>query len=422
MKVKMLPLGAATTIGAALAIGSAATLVPKILLSLPCDSQCAGASTLNAPIFSGFVVFVASSMGLVIEAVKVKQGADVTAAMPISQALRRYSLLLIPGVFNVLGTLLQLASLLFIPAAVLAGLRGAFILFTAVLSSALDLSDQPRTKTEWACIAGAALGAALVGAASALQTAYAPWADGSSSGTEGGSSSLPSGITAVLIGLGLSLAGYAVASGQVAYESIALDAGRLKRMGLGPVFTRWEVLGVEGLFGVCIVGVILGVLQAVQSTASATATLIDDPAHTFCCLQHSPGMIALSVAYGASSLIFNALLLVLGSSVGPNFRVFVFTARGVLTWAVEIALYYSATAAAYGQGLSLYSLLQAAGYILLICGGVYRATLQAAAAEARVQSASTPGKDISGSKEAYDEAYDVDSHSKRLLEDDEEKQ
>lgn len=342
------------TIAVALCVGSAATLVPKVLLSLPCALVCGGAAQLNAPVFSGIVVFAASALGLGIEAasrlVSTEDAKQRSSAVSVP-AWRRYSALLVPGVFNVAGTLMQLGALLFIPAAVLAGLRGAFILFTALLSRVLSLKDAPTTRTEWVCVLSAAVGAVAVGAAAALQASLAPWAEGSASGAEGGTSTLPSGATAVVVGLGLSVLGYLVAAVQVSYEAVALDGDRLEAEGRGPAFTRWEVLGVEGVFGVAVVGAALGGIQA-STEAGAPPPLLDLPSHTLCCLRHSPDMVALSVAYGASSLTFNALLLLLSTSVGPNFRVFVFTARGLLTWTVEVCLFYSAASSLqpYGRG------------------------------------------------------------------------
>jgi drug/metabolite transporter (DMT)-like permease len=84
----------------------------------------------------------------------------------------RYAVIAVPALFAVAGNLLQLIALIYIAAAVLAGLRGVFILMTAVLSTLLAFKDRPRSWQEWLWIAVAGAGALIVGCASALQAQF----------------------------------------------------------------------------------------------------------------------------------------------------------------------------------------------------------------------------------------------------------
>jgi hypothetical protein len=304
----------------------------------------------------------------------------------LSKAAKVAAALALPAAANVAGALLQLFALAFIPAAVLAGLRGAFILFTALLSYRLGLKDAPKSQREWLWIWVSAGGALLVGAASALQAGvpgYTAWAG--AEGATGSDDSIAGGsVGTMLIGIALCVGGYAAASAQVAIEQRFLDSF---------AFSRWQVLGGEGLWGAVTVVAALGAIQGVADAdpgalpppGSAAAGVLDVPSRTACCLAHSPTLIALSLAYAAASLTFNALLLRL-TSVGANFRVFVFTARGLLTWVVETAVFYglaagssAAAAAQYGTPLSAFSGLEAAGFALLIYGGYARVRMQLAA-------------------------------------------
>ena len=310
---------------------------------------------MNAPIFAGLVVFIASSCGLLLEYITTPPGSKCFARRA------KYNRIITPGILNTLGTLLQLGALVFIPAAILAGLRGVFIYGTAVASSFYRLRDAPVGYQEWTAVTLAAAGAVAVGSASALGAAdYPPVASGYNS-------TIPFTSYSVILGISLSIAGYIIATCQVIFEQLSLDK---------EAFSRWEMLGIEGIVGTVITSAILLAL----SFYPTESPLIDSNSHTVCCLSQSatPGLLA--TAYGASSLIFNALLLLVASNHGPNARVFVFVVRGVLTWIVEIALFYAGSPGGVGRGSKLtpFSALEAAGWLFLIVGGVKRSMLQQA--------------------------------------------
>lgn len=298
---------------------------------------------------------MASSLGLLI------QGCYIEHRILCSRSAR-YGTIIPAGIFASVGTLLQLAALLYIPAAVLAGLRGAFIAWTAIVSAQLGFKDAPGSSREWAAVGAAAIGAIAVGGAAAGAAAVYPQV---SAGGEGGAQAAGAG--SVLLGLSLSLAGYAVATAQVAFEQRYIDA-------LG--FSRWEILGVEGVIGSVVCAVFLALLGASSTTSESNGgRLFDDPLHTMCCLVHGGAPpAALSTAYGLASLTFNALLLAVAGSHGPNLRVFVFTARGAITWVVEAVAAALGAPGGVGRGSSLtvFAGLEATGWALLIAGGVAR--------------------------------------------------
>ena len=276
----------------------------------------------------------------------------------------RYARILPAGVLNAVGTLLQLAALLFIPAAVLAGLRGAFIAGTAMASAHLRLRDAPVGFREWGAVGAAACGAFAVGAAAAGAAALYP--EEPAADSDGGGAAADA--RGMLLGIALSLAGYLVASAQVVFEQLSLDVEG---------FSRWEVLGVEGVVGCGLTG---AVLIALAHAPRDFSTLLDDPAHTACCLTRSAVPTLLAGAYGVTSLAFNALLLVVASAHGPNARVFVFVVRGVLTWVVEICLAYAGAPGNVGRGSKVtpFAALEAVGWISLVIGGIARTSLQRA--------------------------------------------
>jgi hypothetical protein len=149
-------------------------------------------------------------------------------------------------------------------------------------------------------------------------------------------------------------------------------------------YSRWEVLGGEGALSALLTLGALGALQAAfaaQAPAGARSGQglwgsLDVPAHTLACAASAAAVPAWAAAYGAVGLTFNALLLTLAQAMGPNMRVLVFTARGVLTWGVEVALYYAGGALGVrGTPLTPYSALELAGFGALVWGGALRAQL-----------------------------------------------
>ena len=106
---------------------------------------------------------------------------------------------------------------------------------------------------------------------------------------------------------------------------------------------------------------------------------LDVSSHTLSCASSNALVGLFAASYGAVGLLFNLALLRVAQIIGPNMRVFVFTARGVLTWAAEVALYYSkGFLGVTGTGLGLFSLLELLGFGLLIWCGAERARLVAA--------------------------------------------
>ena len=198
-------------VGGVLVIGSVATLVPKFLFAVVCSGEDAA---LHAPIFAGMCVFAASSLCTLVPLrdYYIARSSGSAPAFSLGLLFARLRPLFAPALLSAIGTILQLLSLLFLPAAVLAGLRGFFILWTAQLSARLGLKDSPGSLAEWRCIYGCCAGACLVG----LGAVFTSSGGGEEGGSGGAVAALGGSEGATAVGLLLSLLGYAFASGQVA--------------------------------------------------------------------------------------------------------------------------------------------------------------------------------------------------------------
>ena len=210
-----------------LVVGSFGTLAPKFLLSSPC-ANCDSDASLHAPIAAATCVFLGQTLCLMV---------------PFSQSKRLHlsdaRLLLLPSFLAFTSTAFQISSLIFLPASLLAGLRGFLILWTAQLSSYLGLKDSPSSLWEWRCVYVCFVGTLLVGLCPVLdllvlsQSVVAGDEEGSGAVSVVGGQGL-----AFTLGITFAALGYALASAQVCVEQIALGK-----------FSRWEVLGVEGVIG-----------------------------------------------------------------------------------------------------------------------------------------------------------------------------
>jgi len=339
----------------ALLIGSLGTLTPKFLLSSSCNS--CGDSFPHAPLAAASCVFIGQMFCLIVPFSQKKRFLGVT----------RFSFLLLPSILALLGTGAQIASLLFLPASVLSGFRGLLILWTAQLSSYFGFSDSPASPLEWRYIYTCVFGTLLIGLSAFLEAHF--YGELGGEGGSGVGAAISS--VSVLFGITFAVVGYGLASAQVALEQMMLSS-----------FTRWEILGVEGAIGTFLFFILMVPLQlsfnySGGSSGAGVWGVLDVPSHTICCLEHSnfavPGW---AIMYGLVAVAFNSLLLLLSQTIGPNYRVFIFTSRGAITLLLEYALWYSGGfGGVKGSPLTPYSSLELFGFGLLIYGGVKRAEL-----------------------------------------------
>lgn len=408
----------------ALVSGSAGTLLPSLMVNWPCANGGPSSSPFDAPFFAVGLIFAGNILALASEALcgrcwgrcssccsrrqalekeeSLLQAppeeplAEPPAQLPCCFVASRTTLILLPGALNFGSCFCQISSLFFISGYSLAGMRGVLILGVAVASWALSLKDSPAGRwKEWACIAACCLGAFAVGVAGILSSA-----SGVGDGASGAAADLANASAgSVAFGLGLCALGYVLASLQYAIEQKMMEGAYAATL-----YSKWRLLGVEG-----VEGLLLSLLALFSSwialredgdsggsaTASSIATAaggmdslsslgsssgsgisipIDDPAHVIECLARTPAIVAVACGYIVASFTFNISLMHLGGAYGGNFRAFVFTARGLLTWIIELLFYssFGASTQSYGVPLTPYSALTAAGFALLIGGGLLR--------------------------------------------------
>lgn len=229
--------------------------------------------------------------------------------------------------------------------------------------------------------AGAALAAGETGAP-AVSSLSLSLSASDAAGTGGGAAPPPvtatlSPAAATLVGLGLAVASNALSALQSAVEASRVER---RRALLGPV----QAAGAQGLLSAVACAVALGVFQGVGWGGDGSGHIEDSQA-TLCCLQSTPALAggagALLALFAASAAAHMALGHVRGGGPGPSLlrqRPVMFAARALLVWAAEFAAFYlppalgtaAAAGSRYGGPWVRWSWLQAAGFLLMMCGGL----------------------------------------------------
>lgn len=258
---------------------------------------------------------------------------------------RRYVCLAVPAGLDVVATAMQAAAMLFISAAMNATMRGSLLLFTALASAVMGVSDSHTWLIEKCGIGGVMAGVFAVGAVGVL-----------ASGAVAGELPFPtlSPAVAAAIGISLSVASNIVMASQIVFETKYLELGHLSpnQVNVG-----------EGVLGTGFVLVLLGICQGV----SIDGQPMEDSTQTLCCLHRSPSLWVPIVVLAAAFMLSTEAHMALSLHLGSNYRSMILVARAVLVWLCELVT-FAITGTGDGQWTQ-YSPLELTGFIVLCIGG-----------------------------------------------------
>lgn len=370
----------------ALAAGAANSYLSRVIFQVDCDASC-GSTSFNKPMFVTVVAFAGMAACLLLwwathcwERRRWRRRPQLDAvslnAAPKSEPpaltacglLRWYAPLVAPALLDLMATVLQIAAVLFISAAVNATMRGTLLLLTAASSRMLGIRDGAASGREWLGMTISTVGVAMVGAAAILNTDAATagggGGDGSSIGASSAGGSGLTGAASAAVGIALSLSSNVVQAVQVVYETKYLESRR---------YVPNEVNGVEGTIGV-VVGVAALVLFQWSGIPGNDGGKVEDTAQTFCCLRTTPALSWLTAALWFAFFVSTQAHMVLSLTRGSNFRGFILVARAVFIWAIELGVFYGtggagSDGAPYGDAWMRFSPLQLAGFVVLAAGG-----------------------------------------------------
>ena len=281
-----------------------------------------------------------------------------------------YAPLLIPTILDLIATLLQAASVLFISAGVSTALRGTLLLFTGLASWCVGSKEKQANGFEWLGIFVSSMGAIIVGLSAFLNDNGIPRAAAIAIGFNNYSNEL-----LITIGIVLSTLSNVVQGIQVAYETLFLEGNK---------YTAMETNGIEGIYGIIFSIGLLALFQYLPyNSIPLDNGYAENSKETLCCLENSPSIVYGSIALGILFAISTIAYMNLSSLRGGNFRALLMVARGGIVWASEIIYYYiienpysknhenfSNYGGRWGEPWGTYSWVAAVGFVIMAIGGI----------------------------------------------------
>ncbi|PSC76686.1 Solute carrier family 35 member F6 [Micractinium conductrix] len=259
----------------------------------------------------------------------------------LAQAL----MLFIPTAFDLVATVLMNVGLLSVTASVYQMMRGAEMLFAALF--AVLFLRRTLNRYHYGGIGCCVVGIALVGVSSML------------SGE--GSASHPVSQRSMLIGMGLIILSQCVQAAQITFEDFFMAD-----LAIPPL----KIVGYEGVLGAATM--LLLVLPVVQRLPGVDGKgLHEDSVDTWHMITHSSVIAGVLAVQMSALLLYNVAGMCVTGHLGAVFRTVLETTRTLFVWLVDLVLFYTPLGMGkLGESWSVYSWIQAAGFVVLVAGTV----------------------------------------------------
>mmetsp|Transcript_4359 Transcript_4359/g.12571 ORF Transcript_4359/g.12571 Transcript_4359/m.12571 type:complete len:454 (-) Transcript_4359:421-1782(-) len=257
--------------------------------------------------------------------------------------LREVCLLAIPTVFDLMATVLMNIGLLSVTASVYQMMRGAEMLFAAAFS--VIFLHRVLNRKHVGGILCCVVGIGLVGTASLL------------SGE--GSASHPVTQAEMIGGMSLIVLSQAVQAAQITFEDFFLSS-----MDIAPL----KIVGYEGLWGSLIM--VLFLLPIVQRTPGIEGGgFHEDTIDTLHMIGSNKVILIILLVDMSALLLYNVSGMCVTGNLGAVFRTVLETTRTLFVWLVDLLLFYTPLGfGQLGESWSVYSFIQAAGFVVLVTG------------------------------------------------------
>lgn len=250
----------------------------------------------------------------------------------------------VPTLFDLFATACGTTGLLYTTVSVYQMLRGAQLIFAALLS--ILFLGRRLDKYNWAGIGLAISGIALVGAANIM-----------------GESS-PASKADIKFGVIIIIAGQVLQASQVVLEEYLLQNLRMSSI---------RVVAWEGLFGVA--HCVLWVLPLAYFLPGRDHGRLEESVDSLYMCAHSWKVALVLLGDMTAMLAYNVCGMQVTQSLSAVHRVILETLRTLCVWIIDLFLFYFVTKGGFGERWTPYSFLQAAGFVLLVAGTLtYNAT------------------------------------------------
>jgi drug/metabolite transporter (DMT)-like permease len=339
--------------------GSANTILTKVLLTARAEGIDGKVETFRKPFFGVINMFCAMALVMIVyfiqkSASKSKTGLspdvpDVTEplvesaksepAMPFVKALL---LIAPPAFFDLLSMGMMLLGMLFIPASVWQMLRGANIIFAAILT--IVVLRRKLYGFHWVGVGVTLIGITVVSVA-ALGSQGGKKSDDEHTGNQ------------ALIGVSIVLFAQVIQAAQIILEEQLLNG-----VGMDAVL----IVGVEGLWGLVFCAVILPILYYLPGYDHGH---LEDSVDTGVFLWNSPEARIVVLMYMLSVSTYNVSGMMVTSALSGVMRVMLEASRTLCIWLFTLFWHYCVDSSSpFGEAWTAWSPLQAFGFVILVIG------------------------------------------------------
>lgn len=262
-----------------------------------------------------------------------------------SAGLSQILMLTIPTFFDLVATILMNVGLLSVTASVYQMLRGAEMLFAAFF--AVTFLKRKLNRYHFGGIGCCIIGITLVGVSSIMAGE--------------GSASHDVQPMKILLGMLLIVASQAVQAAQITFEDFFMAD-----LNIPPL----KIVGYEGLYGALAMALIL--LPIVQRLPGVDGQGVhEDSLDTWHMILNNPTIARILLLDMMALLAYNIAGMCVTGHLGAVFRTVLETTRTLFVWLVDLILFYTPLGMGrLGESWSVFSWIQAAGFVVLVAGTV----------------------------------------------------
>lgn len=333
-----------------ISVGTICSLLAKLIYSIEGRNRFGVIARFEKPWFQVLAMFFGMSLCILLDLPKPRPTAvSSDEERPLlgnegesTQDERRDSsiwIISIPTLLDLFATACGTTGLLYTTVSVYQMLRGAMLVWTAILS--VIFLRRKLALQQWGGIIICVSGIVLVGIANIL--------------SEGTSESR----TNVTIGVGIILVGQILQAAQVVIEEYLLQDLQMSSV---------RIVAWEGLFGV--MHCLLWVFPLIMFLPGRDHGKLEDIFDAFFMLFHSWKILFVVLLDASLMLLYNLFGMEVTENLSAVHRVVIETLRTLCVWVVDLVIYYFISNGKLGEAWTKWSWLQLAGFSLLIAGTV----------------------------------------------------
>eukprot|EP00189_Rhodosorus_marinus_P012175 CAMPEP_0184739226 /NCGR_PEP_ID=MMETSP0315-20130426/2053_1 /TAXON_ID=101924 /ORGANISM="Rhodosorus marinus, Strain UTEX LB 2760" /LENGTH=433 /DNA_ID=CAMNT_0027207797 /DNA_START=172 /DNA_END=1473 /DNA_ORIENTATION=+ len=330
-----------------LVFGTACSILAKLIYYASGPGLYSENQAFEKPWFQVFTMFVGMSICIVldktpksragVEATDDEKKSLTTGKGVSSTTWSQVNLIIVPTAFDLLATGCGTTGLLYTTVSVYQMLRGAQLIFTALLSiiflkKRLDIYN-------WCGIALSVSGIIVVGGANIL------------------AESNPAGQKQQIFGVVIIVVGQVMQASQVVCEEFLLQDLKMSSV---------RIVAWEGLFGVLMT--VLLVMPAAYFMGGPDHGHLEDSLDSFYMFFHTWKVAAIVFADMIMMLFYNICGMGVTDGFSAVHRVIIETLRTLCVWILDLFFFYVVTNGGFGERWTSYSWYQAFGFVLLVAG------------------------------------------------------